>query len=259
VREGVIETCKLAVHLVFSDALAFKSSALQLEAATWRSEKFSSIDDKVDADGVEDLIQSFAGAIIGELTHELKELTGQTSFPDSFAPGLECILNTAYDWNRIVKKDILQYDFQPYFVEPLVNWDPAIMEAFERRQTLIRPNTKVISTVSLGLVCRVSPTGARVSHVPQKARVLVEEWFSDGGSGRTMRARRTSSISTQLVPPMPQQRVPSYRAGQVATEPRPTPAMLAPAQGHRHSKRWRLSQRVVSCAADLTTPRLQNG
>jgi len=154
-----------------------KSSALQMQCAAWRSQKFSSIDNQVNADGVASLIREFANTIIAELTKALEHLAGQTTLPNSFVSGLETILKTAYDWNRVIKKDILKYDFEPYFVGSSAKWDPARMESFERLRIAIRPNTKVISSVSLGLVGSVSLGGARVSHVQRKARVLVEEWF----------------------------------------------------------------------------------
>jgi hypothetical protein len=82
-------------------------------SATWRSGKFSSVDNNVDADGVASLIQRFASAILGELTEALGQLVGQTSMPDYFMPGLESILKTAYDWNRIIKRDLLECYFEP--------------------------------------------------------------------------------------------------------------------------------------------------
>ena len=154
----LIDTCEFVTHfsIASSDVLAFEWLGLQQQSATWRSQTFSSIDNKVNADGVANLVRGFARAIIRELINALKPLVGQGSFPDSFIPDLESILKTAYDWNRIVKKDTLKYDFEPYVVEPLANWDPVQMESFEQLQMAIRPNTKVISSISLGLVTSVS-------------------------------------------------------------------------------------------------------
>ena len=185
---------------------------MQQQSATWRSQKFSSIDNKVNADGVANLVRGFARAIIRELIKALKPLTGQASFPDSFIPDLESILKTAYDWNRIVKKDTLKYDFEPYVVEPPATWDYARMESFERLRTAIRPNTKVISSVSLGLVGSVSLGGTRLSHVQLKARVLVEEWFFGFSKGQsahpTSSGRETSSASPSAACPGPRSPTP---------------------------------------------------
>jgi hypothetical protein len=159
--------------------------------------KVLSIENKLNANGVANLIQGFARTIVGELTEALKQLAGQTSMPSSFITGLESILKTAYDWNRTVKRDILRYDFEPYVVEPLASWDPAQMEAFKRLRTALSSNTKVISSVSLGLVGSASFTGARVSHVQQKTRVLVEEWFSGGPKDRTTRRRPACNLHRQ--------------------------------------------------------------
>ena len=205
-----------------------------MQAATWRSQKFSSIERRVNAGGVALLIRGFTGTIVDELTKALEQLPGQTSFPDALVPGLGSILRDAYDWNRTVKKDILKYDFEPYVVEPFAAWDPTQMESFERLRRAILPNTKVISSVSLGLIGSVSLGGSRVSHVQRKARVLVEEWFLSAPRGRTMSAHpRSPSVPPvpSIPPPVPGQRQPRVtdqpRRGQEMTMP-PPPAPPQP-------------------------------
>lgn len=166
---------------------------MQAQSANWRSQRFSSVDKQVNRNKLAELTQRFVDTVVGELNRALESLVGQTSFPASFIPGLESVFRTAYDWNRIVKKEVLKYDFEPYVVEPLSSWDPDRMESFERLETPIRPGTKVISVVSMGLVGSISLGGARVSHVQRKAHVLVEEWFvkatKQPGPARTMDPR----------------------------------------------------------------------
>jgi hypothetical protein len=206
---------------IFSGALAFKSLALQAQSAKWRSEIFSSIDNRVNADIFANLIRKFADTIIHELNEALEQLTDQLSFPNS-PPGLDSILKDAYNWNRTVKKDILKYDFEPYVIDPLSTWDPAQMESFERIRIPIRPQSKVVSSVSLGLVESVSLGNARVSRVHRKARVLLEEWFASGSRGRTMNTSPGSRSTMPVLPVPPDPRPTSQR---VTEQPRPTPPM----------------------------------
>ena len=195
---------------IFSGALDFKSLALQAQSAEWRSEVFSSIDNRVTADIFANLIPKFAETIIHELKKALEQLPDQLSFPDSFLPGLDSILKDAYNWNRTVKKDILKYDFEPYVINPLSTWDPAQMESFERVRIPIQPQSKVISPVSLGLVGIVRLGNARVPRVHRKARVLLEGWFASGSGGRTMNTS-PGSRSAMPVSPIPFDQPSCYR------------------------------------------------
>jgi hypothetical protein len=151
------------------------------------------------------LFQRIISSVLHEINSALDPLPGPTALPDSFMPQLETILKTAYKWNRTVKIEILKYDFEPFVVEPFSAWDPLQMESFERLRTPVRPHRRVISSVSLGLIGSVSLGGARVSHVQQKARVLVEEWFYNTARGRTTSAGPAQSRPKPLtsVPPPP--------------------------------------------------------
>jgi len=160
-------------------------TSLQLAAASWRSKSFRSIDVMVTVPQQLQLFHGIISNVILELNSALERLPGPTTLPDSFQPQLEAILKTAYKWNRTVKMDVLKYDFEPFVVEPRSDWDPVQMESFERLRTTVRSDRKVISSVSLGLIGSVSLGGARVSHVQQKARVLVDEWFYHSSRGRT--------------------------------------------------------------------------
>lgn len=155
------------------------------------------------------LFQRIISSILHELNSALDPLPGpptSTTLPDTFVPQLEAILKTAYKWNRTVKIEILKYDFEPFVIEPFSPWDPLQMESFERLRSPVRPDRKVISSVSLGLIGSVSLGGARVSHVQQKARVLVDEWFYNA-RGRTTSAGPSQSRPKQLAstppPPLP--------------------------------------------------------
>jgi len=161
------------------------SLALQLAAASWRSKSFKTIDVTVTVSQQLQLFQGIMSNIMHELNSALNPLPGPTTLPDSFGTQLEAILKSAYKWNRTVKTDVLKYDFEPFIVEPFSDWDPLQMESFERLRSVVRSDRKVISSVSLGLIGSVSLGGARVSHVQQKARVLVEEWFYNSSRGRT--------------------------------------------------------------------------
>ena len=208
---------------IFSGTLAFESLAPQAQSAKWRSDIFSSIENRVNADIFANLIRKFADTIIHELNEALEQLTDQLSFPDSFLPGLDSILKDAYNWNRTVKQDILKYDFEPYVIDPLSTWDPAQMESFERIRIPIRSQSKVISSVSLGLVGSVSLGNARVSRVHRKARVLLEEWFASGSRGRTM---NTSPESRSAMPVSPVPPDPRPISPRVTEQPGPTPPMI---------------------------------
>ena len=159
--------------------------ALQLAAASWRSKSFKTIDVTVTVPQQLQLFQGIMSNIMHELNSALNPLPGPITLPDLFGAQLETILKSAYKWNRTVKTDVLKYDFEPFIVEPFSDWDPLQMESFERLRSAVRSDRKVISSVSLGLIGSVSLGGARVSHVQQKARVLVEEWFYNSSRGRT--------------------------------------------------------------------------
>ena len=211
------DTCRCLARLDLFRRLRFQIIALQMSSAKWRSEKFASIDNGVNADIFADLIRKLADTIIRELNKALEQLTEQVSFPGSFLPGLDSILKDAYNWNRGVKKDILRYDFEPYVIDPLSTWDPAQMEPFECIGIPIRPNSKIISSVSLGLVGRISLGNARESHVQRKARVLLEEWFANDPKGRTMNSPPGPPSAALISRPT---------GPRVTEQPRPTPPMI---------------------------------
>lgn len=213
--------------------------ALQFDAATWRSKAFSSIETTVTPSRLSALIQEIITSISQETQLTLETLDGDFDLPSTFRKELEPILKVAYNWNRLIKVDILKYDFEPFVVEPSSKWDPVQMEPFERLRSDVRPDRKVISSVSLGLIGSVSLGGARVSHVQQKAGVLVEEWFFNGARERTMSAARGAARArpTAASKPPPQLGA-SSSSGGISTQPtgHMGMTMVTPARGESNKQ-----------------------
>lgn len=97
--------------------------------------------------------------------------------PVGFEERLHPLLETAYQWNSVVKRDIVKYDYEPFIIEPGSVWDAEQMESFERvRKQVTKP---IVCTVTLGLIGGSAVWNRRGhgSHVQLKANVLVQEWF----------------------------------------------------------------------------------
>ena len=177
--------------------LNFQTLASQKELGLWRSQKFSSIDSKVGPDRVETLILGWARTIHDELAQALESST--VSVPESFVSELRPILETAYTWNSMVKREFLAYDLKPFVVKPSERWDPERMRLFEPlRGRGVRRDSGVVSSVSLGIYRSVSQglEGRRVLSVEQKAKVLVEEWFMGAGEQCNIPAQCKGAISS---------------------------------------------------------------
>ena len=151
--------------------------ASQLDAASWRSKTFKAIDIRVTVPQQLNRLQGTISSVIHELMSTLQPLLGPITLPDSFGPQLEDILETAYEWNRNVKMDVRKYNVETFVVAPHSEWESLQMEPFGCSSSSVRAGRKVISSVSLGLTTSAPSGGARVSHVQQKAHVLVEERF----------------------------------------------------------------------------------
>jgi hypothetical protein len=127
-----------------------------MELGRWRSQKFSSIDDQAGLDRVATLILGWARTIHGELAQALESLARPVSVAEYFVSDLRLSWKH-YAWNGIVKQEMLVCDLKP-----------------------LRPDSKVVSSVSLGICRSVSQDsegrGSRVLSV-ECAKVLVEEWF----------------------------------------------------------------------------------
>ena len=94
-----------------------------------------------------------------------------------FREGLRTITQDAYAWNCATKRDVLEYDLVPFVFRPQAKWDPKEMEAFERAGVTINPDEEIVSSVSLGLKASVALATERLTHVQEKAAVLVEAYF----------------------------------------------------------------------------------
>lgn len=205
---------------------------------------FSTIESSVTADALSDLFERSISLITEELVSALETLPGNLVLSKSFSRELRALLRKAYNWNRIIKVDILKYDFEVFVVEPGSIWDPVQMEPFERMRTPIRAGSRVNSTVSLGLIGSVSLDGARASHVQRKAGVMVDEWFANNTRGRVMSAMPPTyppaAVSragpATMSPPLPttgKQLSTGSGPSTISSQPRGTPQMSinAPSQG----------------------------
>lgn len=196
---------------------------LQVSAGAWRSRTFRDIDAKA-ASGKAALFRHISGQVEAQFTSALQALPPPgESLPPIFTPRLRAILESAYEWNRVAKIDIVKYDFEPYMVDPFTPWDPERMECFERIRTSTRIGAPVISPVSLGLIGSVALGGRRVSHIQQQAKVLVEEWFKDsaGSRARTVSAAARGGTRTNT-----SRGQPSQAARVVTQQPAATPQMM---------------------------------
>lgn len=147
--------------------------------ASWRSRAFGSIEASINAAQKAGLFRDVATSIQRAWLDGLNALPGDLPpLPSAFMAQIENILSTAYEWNRVVKMEVVKYDFEPFAFKPLSTYDPERMEPFELRRP-VQAGGKIVSSVSLGLLGSIAMGGRRVSHVQHKARVLLEEWFSN--------------------------------------------------------------------------------
>lgn len=154
------------------------------------------------------LFERSTSLIADELVSALDALPGTLSLPDSFRTmflkDTRSLLRKAYNWNCLIKVEILKYDFEVFVVEPSSLWNPMKMESFEKLQIPIHGGSKVISTVSLGLIASVSLDDARASLMERKARVIIDEWFSPNSRGGVMSVvppTYSPAVISRAVPP----------------------------------------------------------
>lgn len=131
--------------------------------------------------------------------------SGECTPPD-FESLIRAVLNSALDWNRTTKTEIIKYDLEPFICKPRVLWDPNRMESFERLKRAVGPRRLITSPVSFGLLGSVALVGSRVSHVQRKAQVLVEEWFGDPRQRAFSENIRAKRPNFELAPPIPKPR-----------------------------------------------------
>jgi len=153
-------------------------TALQIIVAAWRSRTFAAVEASVNAAQKAAIFRDIASSIQEAWLDALDALPGDfPPLPSPFMAGMEIILNMAYEWNRVVKMEVVKYDFEPFVFAPLSPYDPAKMEPFEHLHRSVQTGGRIVSSVSLGLVASIAFGGERVSHVQHKTGVLVEEWF----------------------------------------------------------------------------------
>lgn len=127
----------------------------------------------------EALVQSIAAGIIAELLIIFSTLPGAPAFiPPEFIPELEGIVKSAYEWNCSAKRDLLEYDLQPFVPYPQTKWDPTHMEPFEVAGDVhIETTEGIVSPISLGLIATRALDTGPLSKVQERSKVLVDAWF----------------------------------------------------------------------------------
>jgi hypothetical protein len=96
--------------------------------------------------------------------------------PPTFLERIKKIAGDAYDWNTTAKRDVLDYDLEPFVFPPQTQWVPTDMEPFEKTGGL-KFDEKIISSVTLGLRASATLATGNLSNVQEKAKVLVEAYF----------------------------------------------------------------------------------
>lgn len=141
----------------------------------WRSNRFIELESRR-PDQNEELVVRLTTDIVSQTMDNFNALPGfQLDLPVGLLNGTKVILANAIDWNRIAKRDVMEYDLEPYIAYPLHPWNAETMEVFERRGLV--PEGNIISPVAMGLIASTSLNKERLRRVQEKSKVLVEEWF----------------------------------------------------------------------------------
>lgn len=163
--------------------------------------------------------------IVSQTMNDFNALPGfQLDIPVGFLNGIKVILASAIDWNRTAKRDVMEYDLEPYIAGPLHPWNAETMEVFERRGLV--PEGNIISPVAMGLRASTSLNKERLCRVQEKSQVLVEEWFIEN-------ERQLTQASPPSPPSKPEMAVAaerSPRGGEDPGETAPVPRVDAPPQ-----------------------------
>lgn len=147
-----------------------------MTSANWRSKTFRSIDSTVNAKRWKEVRNKFIRSVTVAFKEVLLEIS-QEQLPDEFDSQLRIVIKSAYEWNTLVKRDVLKYDFESFIVAPGSIWDPERTEPFEASRIRETVNPPIISIAGLGLIGSRALSGRRDSQVQLKAQVLVDEWF----------------------------------------------------------------------------------
>ncbi|KAF8317139.1 hypothetical protein DL93DRAFT_2165797 [Clavulina sp. PMI_390] len=223
---------------------------LQPQAAAWRAKTFNIMEDNVSTSMLNDLLDRISQSIVDELAATLQDLPGELPLSKEFNRELKFLLHRAYKWNRSIKVDVVQYDFEIFVVEPSSRWDSLQMEPFERLRTAIGVGARVVSPVALGIIGSVSLAGNRVSHVLRKALVLVDEWFKGNARGYTIGTVPPAYNPSRQQPaiPCPPKPIPSSPpVGTITAQPRGTApmSMLPPSNRERQAPLGKSSQPIT--------------
>lgn len=165
------EGCAILTHSSLID--------VQDVSARWRADTFRTIDSTVNNAARIATIKEVVRAITVDYDLSLDDLPGAFLLPKAFSSELFVLVQSAYEWNRTIKVEILKCDFVPFFVEPQAQRDPMQMEPFEKPSSPIPGESYAVSCVSLGLIATVSLRTARASIVQRKAQVLLPECLTD--------------------------------------------------------------------------------
>ncbi|KAF8317137.1 hypothetical protein DL93DRAFT_2226498 [Clavulina sp. PMI_390] len=158
---------------------------LQPRVAAWRANAFNDIERNLRDTNLDNLLDRISGSVLDELTAALHTLPGELPLlrSNKLSQELKALITRAYNWNRSIKVDVLTCDLEVFLVEPSSDWDPFRMGTLDPLRS-IGSGARVVSLITLGVISSVSLEGMRVSHVQQKALVLVDEWFVGKTYGR---------------------------------------------------------------------------
>jgi len=184
------------------------------DAMIVRAQLFQGADPKISVDRGSECIRATIKTIQTEILGAMRGLGSVDEespfFPSSFTTNLQQIVQSAYEWNRIIKQSIGKYAFTPFLVDPLTEWNLERMESFERlRRMQVPTGSKIIYPVSLGIMGSrsVGEDRPRILYVQRKAQVLVKEWFRKSSTPKL-----ATALPFQVPPVRPTSPLPSARS-----------------------------------------------
>lgn len=159
---------------------------VQRDPARWRSTQFSRIERQFPPGDKDALIGDISQRIFEELLddfsvlrksqHDLPAEFLKDDMPPMFFERIWKITEDAYAWNTAAKRDVLDYNLEPFVFHPQAPCVAIEMEPFEKAID-IKKHERIISSVSLGLKVSATLATGTLSNVQEKAKVLVEAYF----------------------------------------------------------------------------------
>jgi hypothetical protein len=204
----------LYIHAQPEGSYSWTNSELQRDVAEWRSRKFSTIESGCYPEIKDSILKRVLQNIVERIEERLLCLPGELALPDAFREQVFDLISRAYDWNIVVKRDVLDYDLVTLVPWPGSAWDEQCMESFERIDMKSLPSDiPIISPASIGLWAKYA-RGNKLppqSHVQGKARVLLipglvnrpEEGFLAARGDRADVARTPQASAVDLNTPLP--------------------------------------------------------